>query len=106
MSWLPKSIETHARAFLTLIILSIETVVYSNGETYFWHEIDVYNGPQLPSGIHIFPFSFTLPYNIPSSFGSQVGNVRYEIDGKIVQDWKWDHVRKMITGMYQNTWIS
>ena len=81
-------------------------MTYSDEETYFSYEIDVYNGPQLPHGIHNFPFSLTLPYNIPSSFESHVGNVRYEVKGQIVRDWKWDHrVRKMITGMYQNTWM-
>ena len=91
------------------------TVTYSDEETYFSYEINVYNGPELPHGIHNFPFSFTLPHNIPSSFESHVGNVRYEVKGQIVRDWKWDHrVKKMITGMkivlmyqtYQNTWTS
>ena len=80
------------------------TVTYSDDETYFSYEINVYNGPQLPNGIHNFPFSFTLPNNIPSSYESHVGNVRYEVKGQIVRDWKWDHkVRKLITGMYKNT---
>ena len=82
------------------------TVTYSDEETYFSYEINVYNGPQLPHGIHNFSFSFTLPHNIPSSFESHVGNVRYEVKGQIVRDWKWDHrVRKMITGMFKNIWI-
>jgi hypothetical protein len=82
------------------------TVTYSDEETYFSYEIDVYNGPQLPNGFHNFPFSFTLPHNIPSSFESHVGNVRYEVKGQIVRDWKWDHrVRKIFTGMFKNIWI-
>ena len=56
--------------------------MYSDHETYFNYEINVYNGPYLPYGVHNFPFSFTLPYNIPSSFESKDGQVRYEVRGK------------------------
>ena len=41
------------------------TVTYSEEETYFSFEYAVFNGPSLPSGIHYFPFNFTLPCNIP-----------------------------------------
>ena len=75
-----------------------ERDTFSAHETYFNYEVSVYNGPQLPPGIHNFPFSFTLPQNIPSSYESRVGHVRYEIKGQIVRDWKWDHrVRRLIT---------
>ena len=56
--------------------------MYSDHETYFNYEINVYNGPYLPYGVHNFPFSFTLPYNLPSSFESKDGQVRYEVRGK------------------------
>ena len=36
----------------------------------------------MPYGVHTFPFSFTLAYNIPSSFESKDGQVRYEFRGK------------------------
>ena len=36
----------------------------------------------MPYGVHNFPFSFTLPYNLPSSFESKDGQVRYEVRGK------------------------
>ena len=55
---------------------------YSDHETYFSYEINVFNGPMLYPGIHNFPFSFTLPPNIPSSFESKYGHVRYQVRGK------------------------
>ena len=58
------------------------SLFYSDHETYFNYEINVYNGPYLPYGVHNFPFSFTLPYNLPSSFESKDGQVRYEVRGK------------------------
>ena len=59
---------------------------------------DIYYGPSLPAGVHNFPFSFPLPLNIPSSYESHIGHIRYEAKGQIVRNWKWDHrVRRIIT---------
>ena len=71
---------------------------YSANETYFNYEVSVYNGPKLPPGIHKLPFMITLPQNIPGSYESEVGHIRYEIKAQIVRDWKWDHkVERLIT---------
>ena len=61
------------------------TKTYSDHETYFSYEINVFNGPMLYPGIHSFPFSFTLPPNIPSSFESKYGHVRYQVRGKFFE---------------------
>ena len=37
-----------------------------------------------PAGLHSFPFHFSLPSNIPSSFEGRVGWVRYELFARIV----------------------
>lgn len=69
-------------------------ITYSDHEPYFNSEINVYNGPNLPTGVRNFPFNFTLPYNIPSSFERKDGHVRYWVDGFIVnpgRDRKLDH---------------
>ena len=49
---------------------------------------------RLPPGQHIFPFSFTLPPNLPSSFEGGVGYVRYTVKGTIDKPWKFDHNTK------------
>ena len=49
-----------------------------------------------------FPFSFMLPPNLPSSFESKIGNVRYFVKADIVRDWKWNHKVKqhfMVNGI-------
>ena len=48
---------------------------FSATEKYFNQEIIPFNGPSLPSGKHEFPFSFTLPNNLASSFETKTGTV-------------------------------
>ena len=65
-------------------------------------EISLHSGPGLPPGVHYFPFSFLLPPNLPSSFETSTGQVRYFIRATIVRDWKWNHRVKqhfMINGI-------
>ncbi|CAL4071928.1 unnamed protein product, partial [Meganyctiphanes norvegica] len=64
-----------------------ETVHYDSHEEYYKAKYclwgDGCNHNQLPPGAHTFNFSFTLPYNIPSSFRSDYGKVQHEIEVKI-----------------------
>ena len=62
-------------------------------------KIDVYDGPSLAAGTHKFPFKFTLPKNIPSSYEAHIGHIRYEAKGEIVRSLlKWNHrCRKIFT---------
>jgi hypothetical protein len=48
----------------------------------------------LPAGQHVYPFSFQLPPNLPSSFEGGTGHVRYSIKGTIDKPWKFDHTTK------------
>ena len=53
-----------------------------------------YHGDQteIAMGSYEFPFNFTLPQNIPSSFDiGQRGRVRYYVKVKIERPWKFDH---------------
>jgi len=52
----------------------------------------------MPAGSHQLPFSFLLPPNLPSSFESGIGHVRYQLKCKIDKPWKFDHkTKKMFT---------
>ena len=59
-----------------------ETVHYKNHEEYISNKVLLHQGP-LAAGNHIFPFSFVLPPNLPSSFEGQHGHVRYFIAAKL-----------------------
>lgn len=75
---------------------------YSASEQYFNQEVLLYGiwpgqgseTTKLPVGRHTFPFSFTLPPNLPSSFEGAHGYVRYSIKGIIDKPWKFDHTTK------------
>ena len=76
--------------------------IYSNHETYVKKETVLHNGPSLPQGIHYLPFSLLLPSNMPTSFESDIGQVRYFVKAAIVRDWKWNHKVKqhlMVNGI-------
>ena len=57
---------------------------YRNYEEYVNNKALVHQG-HLAAGRHVFPFSFILPPNLPSSFEGQHGHVRYFIEAKIDQ---------------------
>ncbi|XP_062579348.1 arrestin domain-containing protein 3-like [Saccostrea cucullata] len=91
-----------------------ETVYYTATENYFDYTEPVFGrgvemGDKncLPAGQHVFPFAFSLPQNIPSSFEGGVGYVRYTIKGTIDKPWKFDHTTKrpftVITSLDLNT---
>ncbi|XP_060600430.1 arrestin domain-containing protein 3-like isoform X2 [Ruditapes philippinarum] len=79
-----------------------ETRHYSATEIYFNFEFLLF-GPGtgstlLQAGHHTFPFTYTLPQNLPSSYESSIGNVRYQLKAKIDKPWKFDHkTKRMIT---------
>eukprot|EP00092_Neocalanus_flemingeri_P038523 GFUD01041941.1.p1 GENE.GFUD01041941.1~~GFUD01041941.1.p1 ORF type:complete len:441 (+),score=97.82 GFUD01041941.1:135-1457(+) len=71
---------------------------YRSTESYLDQEAVVYHGPSLQAGTHLFPFTFLLPSNLPSSFESKIGHVRYFVKTDIVRDWMWNHkVKQHIT---------
>jgi len=70
------------------------TVTYSSSETYVKEKKVVHHGPSLPPGFHSYPFNFTLPQNLPSSFEGAYGQVRYHVKATIKRDWKWNHRAK------------
>ncbi|KAL4228037.1 hypothetical protein ACF0H5_013475 [Mactra antiquata] len=77
-----------------------ETRHYSSSETYFNFEYILF-GPAsgsttLPAGNHTYPFSYTLPPNLPSSYESDIGHVRYQLKARIDKPWKFDHKTKKL----------
>ncbi|CAL4207055.1 unnamed protein product, partial [Meganyctiphanes norvegica] len=44
----------------------------------------------LGPGHHVYPFNFTLPQNIPSSYESVTGQVRHQVKAKINIPWGFD----------------
>lgn len=52
------------------------------------------NATYLSPGRHIYPFSFILPTNLPSSFEATCGRIRYTIRAIIDRPWKFDHEAK------------
>lgn len=51
-----------------------------------------------PPGRHVYQFTFTLPWPLPSSFEGGTGHIRYYIEAKVDRPWKFDHkVRKAFT---------
>lgn len=45
---------------------------------------------ELTPGYHVYPFSYELPQNLPSSFTGQVGSVTYYVEVIVDRPWKWD----------------
>ncbi|KYN43112.1 Arrestin domain-containing protein 3 [Trachymyrmex septentrionalis] len=45
---------------------------------------------EIQSGEHKFPFTCTLPINLPSSFESDFGHVRYTVKATLDRPWKFD----------------
>jgi len=48
----------------------------------------------LEAGSHSYPFKFSLPSDVPSSFEGEHGYVRYTVEAKIDLPWKCDHVTR------------
>ncbi|KAK7861784.1 hypothetical protein R5R35_011957 [Gryllus longicercus] len=75
-----------------------QTVTYSAHELYAHIEIWLVGSPcgemMLPPGKHTYPFSYTLPHNIPSSFEGIHGHVRYTVKVEVVRPWRFDYKSK------------
>ena len=56
-----------------------QTDHFTSHEEYVEHEVDVHQGPHLPPGDHVVPFTLVLPPNIPSAFEGSKGHVRFGI---------------------------
>ena len=54
------------------------TITYIKESSIVWSKENSLSG-ELPIGEHTFPFEYQLPQNIPPSFESIIGQVRYEI---------------------------
>ncbi|KAK5638900.1 hypothetical protein RI129_013195 [Pyrocoelia pectoralis] len=74
-------------------------VSYSGEEEYFNREFNLTGNPQrrrgnntLSPGKHVYPFSYQLPQNIPTSYEDPNGwaNVRYTVQARIDRPWKFD----------------
>jgi len=48
----------------------------------------------MEAGSYKYPFSFTLPSNVPSSFEGYYGYVRYTAKATMDRPWKFDHVTR------------
>jgi len=49
---------------------------------------------RIAAGTHQYPFQFSLPSGVPSSFEGEVGYVRYTAEAKMERPWKFDHVTR------------
>ncbi|CAB3361769.1 Hypothetical predicted protein [Cloeon dipterum] len=67
---------------------------YISNETYFAiKSVALEEGIEqtLTPGEHIFPFSYDLPDDLPSSFEGDFGRIRYTVRAVIDRPWKFDH---------------
>ncbi|XP_065342547.1 arrestin domain-containing protein 17-like isoform X1 [Cloeon dipterum] len=74
-----------------------ETVTFSNEEVYFENKFTAYGGGSdqtLTAGEHLFPFSYVLPTNLPSSFEGEHGHIRYTVRAVLDRPWTFDHEAK------------
>jgi hypothetical protein len=60
-----------------------KTIVYSNEEEYFNCKIILIGNAKISAGHHSFPFNFTLPIGLPSSYVGRAGQVMYQLKVKI-----------------------
>ncbi|CAD1470839.1 unnamed protein product, partial [Heterotrigona itama] len=69
------------------------TLYYTSSEKYFQLICNIIadSRVKLPRGHNQYPFSFQLPYTIPSSFEHKNGYIRYTIKAVIDRPWKFNH---------------
>jgi len=72
-----------------------ETVHYRSSESYINHRQyvigDSSNTMQIAAGDYEYPFTFTLPLSVPSSFVGEYGRIAYSIKAVIDRPWRFDH---------------
>lgn len=71
------------------------TVIYRGREDYIntvTYLVGNYNGAEteLSVGLHKFNFTCVLPFNLPTSFESKYGHIRYQIKVELERPWKLD----------------
>ncbi|KAK6179157.1 hypothetical protein SNE40_011577 [Patella caerulea] len=75
-----------------------ETIHYRAEEEYFNQKVLLFgqgkDSVMAPAGQSVYPFQFTLPPGLPSSFESRYGYVRYWLKATIDRPWKFDHTTK------------
>ena len=75
-------------------------VIHRGSEEYFSFRQFIYgDGSEtfyLNPGLHQFPFQFTLPLNIPTSYEGQFGSIRYTIRAVISRPWRFNHEKVRI----------
>lgn len=49
----------------------------------------------MPAGFHKYPFTFSLPPNIPCSFEHAYGHIRYTMKAVIDRPWRFNHECKI-----------
>lgn len=52
---------------------------------------NVLDGNEVPAGRYVYPFSFLLPENLPSTYDSEYGYIDYKIKGIVDRPWKFDY---------------
>ncbi|CAK9830311.1 Arrestin domain-containing protein 3 [Anthophora retusa] len=73
------------------------SVSYHNSEEYFRFKYNILGSHNsnhkmtIDGGFYKYPFSFQLPYSIPSSFEHTDGYVRYTVKATIDRPWKFNH---------------
>ena len=76
------------------------SVTHLGGEEYFSVRQYIYgDGSEsfyLNPGVHQFPFQFTLPLSIPTSYEGEFGNIRYTIRAVISRPWRFNHEKVRI----------
>uniref|UniRef100_A0A224XNV0 Putative arrestin domain protein n=1 Tax=Panstrongylus lignarius TaxID=156445 RepID=A0A224XNV0_9HEMI len=77
-----------------------ETIDYSADEEYFSNKYylagSASNDIEIPAGEHVYPFTTTLPPQLPTSFEGEHGYVRYTIVATLDRPWKMDVEAKAI----------
>ncbi|XP_055703039.1 arrestin domain-containing protein 2-like [Phlebotomus papatasi] len=79
----------------TTIADKIETVEHSGNEEYINCRTCAYNAAtgsffELPAGVNVYSFKYTLPMWLPSSFEGTHGYIRYAVDVVLERPWKFD----------------
>ncbi|KAL9987093.1 hypothetical protein ACROYT_G001339 [Oculina patagonica] len=102
------SIEFQGESWTCWEETDVYTTTHKNAEIYFHKKTTLLGNSEkkrtqsstLPPGRHAFQFSFKIPpYNLPSSFESKHGYVRYWMKARIHRAWRFDEVSKELVNI-------